>query len=584
MQLPQPGTLPAGLVWNVFQKYFRGHTNQVVAQHWREYNQSGQKGDGTAALPEEKPKPKKSPPKPGDAKAAAAAEKKAKKGGRTSPLAPALAPTTRVIFTPSSTGRSGRVRKANSLYVGDTFAVDPKASALRVTEVTTSTDPPIRELLPYAAMLDKLAQRRDARPFAKPMKELWDEQVLTGYFEAITAPMDLRTVLEKLRAGEYNAGGKEAFAADVRLVWQNCMTYTPDPDDPFYQQAKKMSDLFEAEYEQLVNPPEESEEEEEEEDEEEEDDDEDEEEDEAEAEAEREDEEKSRKRPAPLDDNSPTAGSGEGLTKKRSHKKKRVEDGELDGATSPSDFASLVQMGGGPGRETQQHKNEIMDRLPQLKKRKLRHALDIVRKADDSVKSAMDGVLEEEEFALDLDGLSDATLLALHEYCKKQILGKVKEEGKLRVTLSLSSPTDREGGEQKPKRSHHKKKGRAGAGAGGKGPSPNAGVKRPTLSVKSSAAAAQVQPVKRQRTEETAAAAALQEEPIVGLDDMFGGPLDGLADVPIDEGTFGGDRGGAGGDADSQVTDGAGVKVAGDALLGAGSPDRVDFGPPADLG
>ena len=216
------------------------------------------------------------------------------------------------------------------------------------------------------------------------------------------------------------------------------------------------------------------------------------------------------------------------------------------------------------------------------KKRKLRHALDIVRKADDSVKTAMDGVAEEEEFALDLDDLSDVTLLALHEYCEKQILGKDKEEkdksNKLKVTLSLPSAT--EGDVQKPKRSHHKKA-QPGAVAAGNGPSPKAGAgaRGPAVSVKSGAGAAasggggaQVAPVKRQRTgAEVATASALQqetyveplfgdeEEPIVGLDDLFGGPSDGLANVPTDEGMFGGSSNA--GEAAAVVTDGAGAKV-----------------------
>lgn len=74
-------------------------------------------------------------------------------------------------------------------------------------------------------MIDQLALRRDARPFAKPMVELWTEEVMVEYRTIIKHPMDLRTVLEKLRRGEYNDGGPEAFADDVRLVWQNCMTY-----------------------------------------------------------------------------------------------------------------------------------------------------------------------------------------------------------------------------------------------------------------------------------------------------------------------------------------------------------------------
>lgn len=389
--IPDMSTLPGGLGWNDFQKYYRGHTNQLVAQQWKTYQQEGGNGDGSAVLPE-KARARKSPPtfsRPTDSK----------------PDGQAAASSTKVVLTPSPTARSGRVRKANSLYVGGSYAVDTKASALRVTEVVESTLAPLPELLPYATMLDKIAQRRDARAFAKPMDELWDVKLLEGYYEVIKKPMDLRTVLEKLRRGEYNAGGTDAFAADVRTVWQNCMTYTPDPASPFYQQAQKMSELFESEFEQLVRAAKEREDKEREAKERE-----------AKARAAREREAKERaakkhegavndagaSKKRPLSD---ATSSSDTAPKKRSHKKKvKVEGGpSLASATAAAgnDFAALVQPYQ-PPKSMQQYKEEIVDLLPQLKKRKLRHALDIIRQADESLSSAMDSVPEEEEFSLDL--------------------------------------------------------------------------------------------------------------------------------------------------------------------------------------
>lgn len=111
-------------------------------------------------------------------------------------------------------------------------AADAKAAAEASARSSASsasddedTEPPTEELVLCAEMLDKLAQRRDARPFAKPMEELWSEEVMKDYRTVIKRPMDLRTVLEKTRRGEYNDGGPEAFAKDVRLVWRNCITY-----------------------------------------------------------------------------------------------------------------------------------------------------------------------------------------------------------------------------------------------------------------------------------------------------------------------------------------------------------------------
>ena len=61
-------------------------------------------------------------------------------------------------------------------------------------------------------MLEQLSQRRDARPFVKPMQELWGRGVMADYRKVIKKPMDLRTVRERLRRGEYNDGGPEEFA------------------------------------------------------------------------------------------------------------------------------------------------------------------------------------------------------------------------------------------------------------------------------------------------------------------------------------------------------------------------------------
>jgi len=152
---------------------------------------------------------------------------------------------------PAASGRPGRVRKANSLYANDSTVIGLKnLSALKVKDVK-ETPKPLPELLPYATMLNKLAARRDARPFAAPMRELWDPAALTDYFNKIKQPMDLRTISERLARGEYNSAGHAALAADVRLIWSNCKTYTPNPDNIYHQQANRMSEWFEADYEAL---------------------------------------------------------------------------------------------------------------------------------------------------------------------------------------------------------------------------------------------------------------------------------------------------------------------------------------------
>ena len=67
-------------------------------------------------------------------------------------------------------------------------------AAAASADVRQETPKPLPELLPYATMLNKLAARRDARPFAAPMRELWDPAALTDYFNKIKQPMDQRTI------------------------------------------------------------------------------------------------------------------------------------------------------------------------------------------------------------------------------------------------------------------------------------------------------------------------------------------------------------------------------------------------------
>lgn len=63
------------------------------------------------------------------------------------------------------------------------------------------------------------------------------------YFDKIATPMDLSTVATKLKDGAYNSD-RAAFAADVRLVFDNAMAYNP-PAHPVHVAAGVMKRAFE---------------------------------------------------------------------------------------------------------------------------------------------------------------------------------------------------------------------------------------------------------------------------------------------------------------------------------------------------
>eukprot|EP00871_Galdieria_phlegrea_P002236 jgi/Galph1/3012/GphlegSOOS_G1676.1 len=104
-------------------------------------------------------------------------------------------------------------------------------------------------------ILRSLMERKDARAFLKPVNELFTSEEIPGYYQIIQHPMDLGTVLYRMELGLYRDPGiqefsrlpkfdLERFKADVRLVWENAMTYNLE-NTPYYVAAAKLSETFE---------------------------------------------------------------------------------------------------------------------------------------------------------------------------------------------------------------------------------------------------------------------------------------------------------------------------------------------------
>jgi hypothetical protein len=58
-------------------------------------------------------------------------------------------------------------------------------------------------------------------PFRAPVD--WKGLGLDNYPKIVKKPMDLGTVLKKLGSGAYE--DMDSCAADIRLIWTNCMTF-----------------------------------------------------------------------------------------------------------------------------------------------------------------------------------------------------------------------------------------------------------------------------------------------------------------------------------------------------------------------
>jgi hypothetical protein len=101
-------------------------------------------------------------------------------------------------------------------------------------------------LRPFVQVLDRMMKHRDAAGFNMPVNQLWSMELLPGYYDVVKRPMDLGTIKTRLNEGHYGEN-PEAFAADVRLVWKNCMSYN-NPDTEFHHTADRMRLLFEQAY------------------------------------------------------------------------------------------------------------------------------------------------------------------------------------------------------------------------------------------------------------------------------------------------------------------------------------------------
>lgn len=121
-------------------------------------------------------------------------------------------------------------------------------------------------------LVNSMLRNIDAKPFAAPVRELWPDSAIPGYFDIIKTPMDLGTVKKRLEAGVYlrpvlsaqaascsspkpstsSAGVSgfvfdiAAFKDDVALCFKNCMTYCPEADI-LHKTAKQLLERFEAE-------------------------------------------------------------------------------------------------------------------------------------------------------------------------------------------------------------------------------------------------------------------------------------------------------------------------------------------------
>ncbi len=91
-----------------------------------------------------------------------------------------------------------------------------------------------------AKLLGEMRARDDAVWFAQPV----DLAEVPDYLAVVANPMDYATVSRKLHAGEYHASPL-AFAADMRRIFSNALTYNWDPEQECHQASMRALREFE---------------------------------------------------------------------------------------------------------------------------------------------------------------------------------------------------------------------------------------------------------------------------------------------------------------------------------------------------
>ena len=78
------------------------------------------------------------------------------------------------------------------------------------------------------------AQTEHSTPFLAKV----NKRDAPDYYKVITKPMDIGTMLKKLKNTEYKS--KKDFMNDLELIWANCLKYNADPHHPLRKKAEHM--------------------------------------------------------------------------------------------------------------------------------------------------------------------------------------------------------------------------------------------------------------------------------------------------------------------------------------------------------
>ncbi|EMD00268.1 hypothetical protein BAUCODRAFT_84039 [Baudoinia panamericana UAMH 10762] len=90
----------------------------------------------------------------------------------------------------------------------------------------------------YEAAEKVLMELKAQTEYAQPFLNRVIKRDAPDYFQIIKHPMDIGTMLKKLKTMAYKS--KREFVDDLNLIWSNCLKYNSNPDHPFRKKALYM--------------------------------------------------------------------------------------------------------------------------------------------------------------------------------------------------------------------------------------------------------------------------------------------------------------------------------------------------------
>ncbi|KAL1116884.1 hypothetical protein AAG570_005353 [Ranatra chinensis] len=120
----------------------------------------------------------------------------------------------------------------------------PVLRTTRVSRLTEECSDPDTLYKLLKTVLHSIKNHELAWPFQKPV----DKTAVPDYYDHIKYPMDLKTMLERLKSGYYAT--RRLFIADMMRIFNNCRVYN-SPETEYYMCANTLDRYFQAKMREL---------------------------------------------------------------------------------------------------------------------------------------------------------------------------------------------------------------------------------------------------------------------------------------------------------------------------------------------